>query len=272
VLVASYQAPYLPFGSFDAVGLIAGQVAACAAAGVAILCCPEQVLGGLAHESDGQSPADVALGVDDGQIADVVAPLLGSAVTVVVGFTERDAGGRLFSSAAVLANGGVAGVHRKSYPGYRTVIQPGDELALFRHGSTPFGIIICNDAWYVEPARILAASGAAVVLVPSNSGHMREPSPSMLARGHNLPVARAVENSVSVVVADIAGRQGGRFALGTSAVIDPDGVVLARAASDASSLLVAEIEPHRRPFDPRGWDGASNPAVTKAFTSLWVEP
>jgi predicted amidohydrolase len=268
VRVAAYQAPYLPFGSFDAVGLIATQVAACEAAGVEILCCPEAVLGGLAHESDGQAPAEVALGVADRELADVVAPLLDPpvTVTVVVGFTERDPAGGLFSSAAVLAGGEVAAVYRKVYPGYRTAIRAGNRLPVLRHGSARFGIVICNDLWYVEPARILAAAGAAVLFVPTSSGHAREQSGSVRARGENLPVARAVENTVSVVVADIAGGQGTRRAYGLSSIVDPDGVVLARAEPSQSGLLVADVEPVRRqPTDPRGWDGHTNPAVAAAF-------
>ncbi len=267
--VAAYQAPYLPFGSMEAVGLIRAQVDECEASGVALLCCPEAVLGGLARESAGDSPDDVALGVENGQLADVVAPLLDTAVTVVVGFTERAQSGELFNSAAVLAGGRVAAVYRKVFPGYRTVIRAGTELPVLRCGSTPFGIIICNDLWYVEPARLLSSAGAAVILVPTNSGHQRAPSRSFQARGENLPIARAVENTTTVVVADIAGRQGERITPGFTAIVDPDGVVLARAAPMVEALLVADIEPQRRPYDPRGLDGHTNPAVAAAFLDLW---
>src|SRR4051812_44328735 len=101
--VAAYQAPYLPFGSMDAVGLIRAQLDRCEAAGVTMLCCPEAVLGGLAHESAGQSPSDVALGVEGGELADVVAPLLDTPVTTIVGFTERGPSGVVHNSAAVLS-------------------------------------------------------------------------------------------------------------------------------------------------------------------------
>jgi predicted amidohydrolase len=268
VKVAAYQAPYLPFGSFDAVDLVSAELAACEAEGVEILCCPESVLGGLAHESAGQSPHDVALGVENGELAAVVAPLLDSPITAIVGFTERDAVGNLFSAAAVLDHGMVAAVHRKSYPGYRTAIRAGDELRVFRRGSTPFGIVICNDLWYPEPVRILAASGAAIVFVPTNSGHPRSVSASFRARGENLPVARAVDNTTTIVVADIAGRHDGRVAHGFSAIFDPDGIELARAEPMCAGLVVAEVEPNRRAFDPRGWDGHTNPIVRKQFIDL----
>lgn len=267
--VAAYQAPHLEFGSFEAVELIRRQLAICEAEGVTTLCCPEAILGVLAHESDGESPADVALGVSNGELAQVVGPLLGSTVRVIVGFTERDPSGAIFNSAAILADGRITGVYRKVYPGYRTVFQAGEDLPVFAEAATPFGIVICNDLWYVEPARVLAAAGAAVIFVPTNSGHPRSVTSSFRARGENLPVARAVENSVTIVVADIAGRRGDRVAHGFSCIIDPDGAVIARAEPLVPALLIAEVSPQRRAFDPRGWDGPTNPAVSQAFTRLW---
>lgn len=183
-----------------AVELIGEQLTVCEARGVEMLCCPEAVIGGLARESDGESPADVALGVADGELAAVLAPVLDSAVTVIVGFTERDPSARVFNAAAIL-RGGVAAVYRKVYPGYRTMIDAGQSLPVFDHRSTPFGVAICNDLWYVEPARVLAAAGTAMLFVPTNSGHPREVTSSFRARGENLPIARAVENTTTVVVA-----------------------------------------------------------------------
>jgi predicted amidohydrolase len=271
VKVAAYQAPYLPFGSLDGIGFIAEQLDLCEDAGVDVLCCPEAVIGGLAHESDGQSPADVALNVEDGQLLDVLAPLMTTTVALIVGFTERAPSGDLYSSAAVIVDGNLALVYRKVFPGYRTVINAGSQLPVVWRGPSGFGVIICNDIWYLEPARVLAAAGAAVLFVPSHSGHSREGAPTarLRARGENLPIARAVENTCAVVVADVTGRQEGRVALGASRIIDPDGVVLACADPSRTSLLMAEVDGARRPSDPRGWDGATNPVVRDAFLGLW---
>jgi predicted amidohydrolase len=271
VKVAAYQGPYLPFGSLDGIGLIEEQLVACAAQGVDVLCCPEAFIGGLARESDGQSPGDVALNVESGELVDVLGPLVATSVTLIVGFTERDSSGDLFNSAAVVCGGQVVLVYRKVFPGYRTALRPGTRLPVMSHGSSCIGVLICNDIWYLEPARVLAAAGAAVLFVPSNSGHLRPGvgTERMRSRGENLPIARAVENTAAVVVADIVGHQDGRVALGTSRIIDPDGVVLACADPDRTSLLVADVEGERRPYEPRGWDGSSNPAVAAAFLELW---
>ena len=252
--VAAYQAPYLPFGSLDAVGLIEAQLTTCAREGVDLLCCPEAVLGGLAHESAGQSPADVALGVADGELARVLAPLTGSSVSLIVGFTERDEAGRLYNAAALIADGGLVAIYRKVFPGYRTVIRAGTDLPVHRLGRASFGIMICNDIWYLEPARVLAARGAATIFVPTNSGHLRGPdeAAALRSRGATLPVAHAVENTTTIVVADIAGERDGRRALGSSRIVDPDGTVLAEADPTDEALLIADVEDQRRPFDPRG--------------------
>ena len=58
--IAAYQAPYLPFGSGEAIELIRQQLIVCDENRVEMLCCPEAVIGGLAQESDGESPAEVS--------------------------------------------------------------------------------------------------------------------------------------------------------------------------------------------------------------------
>ena len=191
-------------------------------------------------------------------------------VTLVVGFTERDRSGELFSSRQSFQMGGLRSYTERSSPGYRTVIQPGTQLPVISHGPSSSGILICNDIWYLEPVRVLSAAGAAVLFVPSNSGRLpkRRQLPGCEPAAKNLPIARAVENTTTVVVSDIAGRQRGRVALGSSRIIDPDGAVLACADPYSESLLVADVEGERR-SGPRGWDGYINPAVTTAFLGLW---
>ncbi|GAS97479.1 nitrilase/cyanide hydratase and apolipoprotein N -acyltransferase [Mycolicibacterium canariasense] len=254
----------------DAVELIREQLTQCERVGVELLCCPEAILGGLAHESDGQSPHDVAVSVKE--LRRLLAPLTSSPVATVVGFTEHADDGQLYSSAAFLADGAVQAIYRKVYPGYRTVIRAGTQLSVFTFRGAVMGIMICNDLWYVEPARILASKGAAVILVPTNSGHLRNAllDNRFRNRSETLPVARAVDNTVSVVVADIAGEQQGRAALGSSRIIDPDGALLCAANPREVGLIAATIDTHSRPFDRRGWDGHTNAAVHRQYTSLVI--
>jgi hypothetical protein len=69
--VAAYQAPLLPSGSMDAIGLIREQVQRCESENISMVCCPEAVLGGLAdYASD---PAASAIPAD--RLGSVLAPL-----------------------------------------------------------------------------------------------------------------------------------------------------------------------------------------------------
>src|SRR5262245_58610156 len=122
--VAAYQPPLLPYGSMEALGLIARQVKVCEAAGVEILGCPEAVLGGLADDSD--DPAGLAIDVESGELRARLSPLASDSVTTIVGFTEAWADGRWFNSAAVFSRNNVVGVYRKMHPAInRSVYTPG---------------------------------------------------------------------------------------------------------------------------------------------------
>jgi omega-amidase len=56
-----------------------------------------------------------------------------------------------------------------------------------------------------------------------------------------LALARAMENQIYVVLANRVGVDDGVTLCGSSAIIDPYGVVLAGASADREELLVAEI-------------------------------
>src|SRR5438132_14423613 len=109
--VAAYQAPLRATGSMEVLNLISEQVALCESNGVEILCCPEGVLGGLADYAS--RPTDIAIDVEAGQLHVLLIPLASDRVATILGFTEIDRGGRLYSSAAVYHKGSVIGRYRK---------------------------------------------------------------------------------------------------------------------------------------------------------------
>lgn len=167
--VAAYQAPLYATRSVDVLSLIRRQVEWCESNGVEILCCPEGVLGGLADYAS--RPIDIAINVEAGQLRELLAPLASDRVATILGFTEVGRGGRLYNSAAVFHQGSVVGTYRKLYPAInRSIYEAGDRMPVFTVGDLTFGIIICNDSNYYEPARIMAAQGAAALFVPTNNG------------------------------------------------------------------------------------------------------
>jgi 5-aminopentanamidase len=222
--VAAYQAPLLSGGSMEALPLIRERVKWCETAGVAILCCPEAVLGGLAD--DAACPVDIAIDVESGQLEALLAPLASKSVTAIVGFTETVGAGKLYNSAAVFHDGRVVGLYRKRHPAIRrSVYSAGDRSPVFTAGPLSFGIMICNDSNYPELATDMVARGATAIFVPSNNSLPPEKA-DVAARSRAVDIARARDNDVMIVRADVAGRTADRVSFGSSAVVDACGTLL----------------------------------------------
>src|SRR5205823_478445 len=132
-------------------------------------------------------PTDSALDVEGGQLHALLAPLASDKVATILGFTEIDRSGRLYNSAAVWHKGAVVGLYRKLYPAInRSIYEAGDKLPVFTVGELTFGIIICNDSNYYEPARIMAAQGATALFVPTNNGlPPTKAGPELVAEARN---------------------------------------------------------------------------------------
>jgi len=221
----------------EAVELIRRRVVWCEAAGVEILCCPEAVLGGLADYD--ARPAEFALDVESGQLRAVLAPLASDTVSTILGFTEISAG-KLYNSAVVFHQGAVAGLYRKLHPAIRKSIYcAGDRVPVFTVGGLTFGIVICNDSNFPEPARLMASQGATVLFVPTNNGLPLERA-EVSGDARKADIARARENSLWVIRADVAGRAGDLVSYGSSGIVDPQGTVLQSAQRLTEGLLVAE--------------------------------
>jgi len=134
------------------------RVKQCETEGVAILCCPEAVLGGLADYA--ARPADFAIDVEGGHLEAVLAPLASNTVSTIIGFTEIPAAGRLYNSAAVFQNGAVVGFYRKLHPAInKSVYEAGDQIPVFTVSGLTFGILICNGSNFPELAGSMAAKG-----------------------------------------------------------------------------------------------------------------
>lgn len=204
-----------------------------------MLCCPEAILGGLADYAD----EPTRLAVASAEVGGVLEPLASDRVTCIVGLSELAADGRLYNSAAVFHRGDVVGVYRKNHPAIRrSRYHAGTDAPVFSIGSLTFGILLCYDSTFPDLAARMASQGATVIFVPTNNGlpHSRH-SGEVAALSRACDVARAVENGVWIVRADVAGRAGELSSLGSSAIVAPDGTVLAEAHEGCEELLVVEI-------------------------------
>jgi predicted amidohydrolase len=236
--IAAYQAPPLPVGSKEAIGLIRRQIDRCESDGIEILCCPEAILGGLADYSD--RPANIAIDAAGGQLEVELELLESKTVTTIVGFTEA-VDGSLFNSAAVFHRGSVTGIYRKRHPAInRSVYKAGQELSVFQVNSLTFGILICNDSNFSEDAALLVSKGATVLFIPTNNGLPYDRS-RVDRDARRVDISLAKKNGVAIVRADVAGKVNGLVSYGSSEIVDAQGKVVASGMELEEDLLAWEL-------------------------------
>lgn len=122
---------------------------------------------------------------------------------------------------------------------------PGDERRVFQVGPLTFGVVICHEGWrYPETVRWAARRGAHVVFHPHF--HWAEPGafrPTTFADPRNTfhekaMLCRAAENSCWFASVNCAGEG----SPSTSAVVRPDGAVLAWQPYGVEGLLIADLD------------------------------
>jgi predicted amidohydrolase len=163
------------------------------------------------------------------------------------------AGGKLANTSVhVDPRGEVRAVYRKLHMfdveiegrAYResAVTEPGEEIVLSATAEgVELGMSICYDLRFPELFRVLALRGARVVALPSAFT-----LPTTRDHWEILVRARAIENEVFVIAANQVGSHpGGHHSGGRSMIVDPWGVVLARA-EDREGFVAADLDLNRQ--------------------------
>ena len=163
-------------------------------------------------------------------------------ISIICGVSERE-GNTIFNAQIFLnAAGEIVSSYRKTH---LVTAAPLDERPVFTAGgqfvscnaaSFNFGLTICYDLRFPEVARKLVVEQNANVLINSSAW----PFPRV-EHLRILALARAMENQAYVVLANRVGTDNGVTFCGTSAIIDPYGVILAAASADREELIQAEI-------------------------------
>ena len=105
------------------------------------------------------------------------------------------------------------------------------------------GILICNDRRWPEAFRVLGLQGVELVLIgyntPAVNGQVFEPPHLRAFHNHLTMQAGAYQNGTWVVGVAKAGREGGVDMMGGSAIISPNGEIMAQSASLEDELILA---------------------------------
>jgi NAD+ synthase (glutamine-hydrolysing) len=211
--------------------------------GALLMLTPELSICGYAAEDLFLRPAFIQ--ACDDAVKSVAKALTGlKGMTVIVGHptgggerTRSVATQSRFNAASVLREGKVLHTYAKrELPNYqvfdeRRYFTPGTETCVFEVGHGPehlrVGLLICEDAWYEEPARLARQAGAQLLAVINASpfhvgkGGEREQVMRERVRACGLPM----------VYAHLVGGQDEMVFEGHSFALDADGSVAARALS-----------------------------------------
>ena len=161
-----------------------------------------------------------------------------------------------FNAASVLTAGRVIGTYcKRELPNYqvfdeRRYFASGRDAGLpalvFEVQGLRVGVLICEDAWFDEPAQAAVAAGADVLCVinasPFHLDKAGEREACMAER------ARATQRPL--LYAHLVGGQDEVVFDGASFAMDAAGVVCARAPAFEEALLLLDLEPGRRPAGP----------------------
>ena len=163
---------------------------------------------------------------------------------------------RRFNAASVLSGGRILGTYcKRELPNYqvfdeRRYFASGRDAGLgplvFDAGGLRFGVLICEDAWYAEPAQLACDAGAQVLCVINASPFHLHKSGEREARMAER--ARAVGRPL--LYAHLVGGQDEVVFDGGSFAVDSRGQVCARAAAFEPELLTLELGADAQPRGP----------------------
>jgi predicted amidohydrolase len=163
-------------------------------------------------------------------------------IAIVSGVSERDGASIYNSQVFVDSHGNIAAKYRKTHlyavapVEEQTCFAPGDSFVSFELGGLLFGFSICYDLRFPEMYRKLATEQKAGAFIVSSAW----PFPR-LEHFRILAVARAIENQSYVIASNRVGKDDDLWFCGSSAIIDPRGVVIAAASADREELIHADL-------------------------------
>jgi len=177
---------------------------------------------------------------------------------VIVGFVDTD-GSDTYNAAALIANGKLLDRYHKNFlPNYgvfdeERYFQSGTRCPVFSVGGARIGLNICEDIWYPGgPTKLQALIGDAhlIVNISSSPYYARK-----TVDRERMLCTRAEDNAVALAYCNQFGGQDELVFDGNSLLINENGSILARGASFAEDLVIADINIERvfaeRLHDPR---------------------
>jgi predicted amidohydrolase len=212
---------------------------------VEIVCFPECCLTG--YPDNEEVARRDAFTLDSSSMMKVLDATGGFQATAIVGFNELR-GRDLYNTAAVIQQGHLLGTFSKC-SAYQKFHKQGREFPVFERGGVKFGVVICSDGGYIEPARILVFKGAKIIFSPHYNYLSKDAVVNHFQKVRADHVARAVENQVYFVRGnnvnlsrDEGIKNGDGVGYGDSYIVDPLGEIIVRTRRFHEDFIFADLD------------------------------
>jgi predicted amidohydrolase len=206
-----------------------------------ILCMPESYLHGYLSSRD--EAIQFSLDLQSTEFAKLCENFKNFfTTTLLLGLNER-AGDKIFNTVVVIEQGKHIGHYRKAYtyPPY-DYFSLGRDFPVFEKRGIPYGIIICLDGAYREPAHITALNGARILFCPSFNRFPKDTKILHYVKRKSHFIARAFDNHCWFVSSDIIWEENDeQIAPGCACIVNNDGEIVATAEPFTESLLTYSI-------------------------------
>lgn len=193
-------------------------------------------------------------------------------LVIVLSLFEKRAKGLYHNTAVVIdKDGSIAGKYRKMHipddPAFyeKFYFTPGDlGFNPINTSIGKLGVLVCWDQWYPEAARLMALSGADLLIYPTAIGWDPEDNDAEKSRQLNAwkisQQAHAVSNGLHVIAVNRTGferdttiQTSGIQFWGNSFIAGPQGEIIVEASSDKEECLVVEVDLDRSETVRRWW-------------------
>ncbi|MFT6349534.1 MAG: putative amidohydrolase [Psychromonas sp.] len=195
---------------------------------------PELVISGFILGNDA---ARFAMDVEGAQFRFLANLAKQYQVHIVYGYIEKDVSGSLYNSQAIVSDQGILianyrKIHLTEFE--LETFSPGNQLVIADTKFGKIGMMICWDIAFPEMARLYTLNGCILLSVSSAWEKPHDHALKLFS------MARAIDNTLYVIVSNTSGRSSGFEFVGESAIYDPTGRII-KTLDDQSGVVMATI-------------------------------
>lgn len=152
--------------------------------------------------------------------------------------------GKLYNSVSVFLPNGIIYSYDKKYPTKAELeyFEAGEkDPFVFTYKNKTIGIMICRDQNYPNLAKELKNKGAEFIYILSAHFYNPKEARWKLEKNRAIPITRAVENQVHVLLSNFVGSHLGMVSLGNSLIVDPEGAVVVSTGESEETLISISV-------------------------------